>query len=259
MQTSTAWEGRISNSIGMQLVLLPPGSFWMGAPESESECYSNEWPLHAVGITRPFYLGVFPVTQREYQAVTGRNPSFFHRGNGGGPDNPVEQVSWTDAVEFCRLLSALPPEREARRAYRLPTEAEWEYACRAGTMTPFYVGEALSSLQANFNGMYPYGGAPPGPYLRKTTRVGVYPGNAFGLYDLHGQVWEWCLDYYEDNFYAVSPTYDPQGPTAGTRRTVRGGAWSYAARGCRSAVRYGYGPNVRNSRFGFRVVCSFPE
>jgi formylglycine-generating enzyme required for sulfatase activity len=246
---------QISNAIGMRLALVSPGSYWMGSPESEAECYSNEWPLHAIGITRPFYIGIYPVTQYEYEAVTGDNPAFFHAGRGGGPNYPVEQVSWTDAARFCARLSAVPAEKEGRRQYRLPTEAEWEYACRAGTQTPFAFGASLSSSEANCNGLYPYGGAPRGPYLRQTSPVGSYSGNAFGLFDMHGQVWEWCADYYDDEFYRISPTYDPQGPEVGKRRSVRGGSWSYAARGCRSAVRYGYGPGARNARFGFRVVC----
>jgi formylglycine-generating enzyme required for sulfatase activity len=256
MQATPGLERRLRNAIGTYLVLVPPGSFWMGSPESEPDCYGNEWPLHAVGITRPFYIGVYPVTQYEYEAVVGHNPSYFHAGRGGGPYLPVEQVSWADAFEFCARLTALPAERQAGRQFRLPTEVEWEYACRAGTQTPFAFGTSLSSSEANFNGMYPYGGAPRGSYLRQTTRVGSYPANAFGLYDVHGQVWEWCADYYDDDYYQVSPTYDPQGPETGVRRSVRGGSWSYAARGCRSAVRYGYGPGVRNARFGFRVVCT---
>jgi formylglycine-generating enzyme required for sulfatase activity len=259
MQAPPVLEQQLSNTIGMRLAFLPPGSFWMGSPESEPDCYGNEWPLHAIGITRPFYIGIYPVTQYEFEAVVGSNPSFFHAGRGGGLYHPVEQVSWTDAAKFCARLSALPAEKEVGRLYRLPTEAEWEYACRAGTQTPFAFGASLASAEANFNGLYPYGTAPRGPYLRQTSRVGSYSANAFGLFDMHGQVWEWCADFYDDDYYQVSPTYDPPGPVAGIRRSVRGGAWSYAARGCRSAVRYGYGPGVRNSRFGFRVVCSVAE
>src|SRR5205807_7859539 len=138
-----------------------------------------------VTLTRPFFLGRFPVTQWQYQRVMGVNLSFFFGGErGGGPEHPVEMVNWEDAVEFCRRLSALPAEKAAGRVYRLPTEAEWEYACRAGTTTPFSFGTALSSTQANFNGTYPYGGAATGPYLRRTAKVGSYAPNAWGLYDM---------------------------------------------------------------------------
>ena len=188
---------------------------------------------HEVSITKPFYLGVYVVTQAEYEKVMGNNPSWFSA-KGDGKDKvkdmdtgqfPVEKVSWDDAVAFCKKLSELPEEKKAGRVYRLPTEAEWEYACRAGTKTAFHYGDSLSSKQANFNGNFPYGGADKGPYLGRTAKVGSYAANAFGLYDMHGNVWEWCQDWYDENYYKNSPKEDPPGPAQGLHRVVRGGGW----------------------------------
>jgi formylglycine-generating enzyme required for sulfatase activity len=194
----------ITNSIGMQLALIPSGTFLMGSPDSEAERSDNQGPRHQVTITRPFYLGVYPVTQRPYAAVMGINPASFNEANGGGPDHPVENVSWDEAVEFCKRLSDRPEEKQSGRVYGLPTEAEWEYACRGGASfsSPFHYGASLSSTQANFDGNHPYGGAARGPYLQKTSKVGSYKPNAFGLFDLHGNVWEWCHDWYGEKYYA---------------------------------------------------------
>ncbi len=205
------------NSVGMKLVLIPPGEFMMGSPESEEDRNSDEGPQHRVRITRPFYFGTYQVTQEEYERVMGTNPSSFSRGGGGndrvsGMDTsrfPVETVSWNDAAEFCRKLSALPAERAAGREYRLPTEAEWEYACRAGTTTPFHFGSVLNGRQANVDGNRPYGTSEKGPYLQRTTTVGSYSANGFGLFDMHGNVWEWCADWFSSDYYANSPVDDP--------------------------------------------------
>lgn len=186
----------ITNSIGMKLKLIPSGEFLMGSPESEEARDSDEGPQHRVRITKPFYLGVYEVTQGEYERVTGDNPSCFSKVGTGkakvaGQDTsrfPVEEVSWEDAVEFCRKLSDLPSERSARRVYRLPTEAEWEYACRAGTTTPLHFGTQLNGREANCDGNYPYGTDTKGTYLKRTTTVGSYKANAFGLYDMHGKL-----------------------------------------------------------------------
>jgi formylglycine-generating enzyme required for sulfatase activity len=210
-----------------------------------------------VAITRPFYLGVFPVKQREYLPVMGKNPSLFGPDGGGGPDFPVENVSWTDAVDFCRRLSLGPGEATAGRIYRLPTEAEWEYACRAGTTSPFAFGDTLSSEQANFDGRNPYGDVEPGPYLRRTSRVGAYPDNAWGLYDLHGNVWEWCADWYRADYYQESPAEDPPGPAKGQFRVVRGGSWHFYGNECRSAYR-GRGSADFRLSVGFRVAFTPP-
>ncbi|HKB37984.1 MAG TPA: bifunctional serine/threonine-protein kinase/formylglycine-generating enzyme family protein, partial [Gemmataceae bacterium] len=201
LELADALTERLVNSIGMKFVLVPPGRFLMGSPLTEAERGTDEGPQHEVIITRPFYLGMYLVTQREYEHVTGESPSHFSLIGDGqekvlGLDTshfPVEQVSWEDAVAFCRMMSDIPQERRRGRLYRLPTEADWEYACRGGAAGtgPFPFGSSLSSFQANFNGRHPYGGASEGPYLERTTAVGSYPPNGFGLFDMHGNVWEW--------------------------------------------------------------------
>jgi uncharacterized protein (TIGR02996 family) len=254
----------LTNSLGMTLALIPPGKFWMGSPDDEDGHSAHEGPQHEVEITRPFYLGVFPVTQEQYQKVMGTNPSWFSA-EGGGKDKvtgldtgnfPVERVSWEDAVAFCKDLSEMPEEKRKKRLYRLPTEAEWEYACRGGasSSSPFHFGASLSSTQANFDGNYPYGGAALGPYLRRTCAVGSHKPNAFGLHDLHGNVWEWCADWYGENYYNQSPRQGPQGPQNGGRCVLRGGSWYNYAEGCRAATRYWYEPSDRVNDLGFRVV-----
>jgi formylglycine-generating enzyme required for sulfatase activity len=252
-----------TNSLGMKLVLISPGKFVMGSPTGEAERDADE-AAHEVTITRPFYMGVHEVTQAEYQQVTTKNPSFFHGGNGGGASHPVEQVKWGDAVAFCKTLSEREAEKTAGRTYRLPTEAEWEYACRAGTSTTFHFGDTLTSTQANFNGNYPYGGAEKGAALGKTAKVGSYPANAFGLHDMHGNVWEFCSDWYDEHYYANSPKSDPRGPEQGVLstgfhgdfyRVARGGCWLDEARGCRAAYRFRFMPSDPYRLVGFRVVC----
>jgi formylglycine-generating enzyme required for sulfatase activity len=258
---------RIKNSIGMKLVLIPAGKFWMGSPRAELDRYDNEGPLHEVEITRPFYLGTYEVTQEEYEEVLGANPSFFCATGPGkdlvkGLDTsrfPVECVSWLYAVGFCKKLSDLPEEKKAGRVYRLPSEAEWEYACRGGAngkdRPPFHFGAALSAKQANFNGNFPYGEAAKGPYLRRTTTVGSYPANAFGLMDMHGNVWEWCSDWFSRDYYSRSPGKDPRGPATGSSRVLRGGSWLYRGKSARSANRLSCPPREFDNYIGFRVVC----
>jgi formylglycine-generating enzyme required for sulfatase activity len=246
---------QVTNTIGMRLLLIPSGSFIMGSHGAESDRSIREGPQHPVKITRPFYLGIGPVTQREFKVVMGQNPSHFSIDNGGDWDHPVEQVTWDDAVMFCKKLSAMPQEKQAGRSYRLPTEAEWEYACRAETTTPFYHGGyALSSNMANFNGQYPYGDAPRGPNLARTTKVGAYPANPWGLFDMIGNVWEWCSDYYDEIYYANSPAENPPGPKASLYRVLRGGSWYTTGRFCRSAARNMGTPESRANYVGFRVV-----
>jgi uncharacterized protein (TIGR02996 family) len=253
----------VVNSIGMRLALIPPGRFRMGSPVSEAGRKEDEIPLHEVEITRPFYLGVFPVTQRQWQAVMGSNPSYFCT-TGGGKDEvkgldtedfPVEQVSWDDAQAFLEKLTRLPEEVKSRWRYRLPTEAEWEYACRAGTSTPFHLGKSLSSWQANFNGDYPYGDAEKGPSLGRTCAVGSYRPNVFGLFDLHGNVWEWCSDWYDEDSYGTSPPRDPPGSSSGSVRVLRGGGWGSIGQNGRAASRYGGPPSYRFYNLGFRVAA----
>jgi formylglycine-generating enzyme required for sulfatase activity len=258
-----AAKGRpFANSIGMKFVLIPRGKFTMGSPPSEPQRREEEYP-HEVEITKPFSLGVYEVTQAQYQKVVGTNPSWFSAAGGGkdqvrGMDTgnfPVEQVDHAEATAFCRKLSELPRERAAGRVYRLPSEAEWEYACRAGTKTPFHFGKEITSRLANMDGTRPYGTAVAGAKLNRTTTVGSYKPNAWGLYDMHGNVWEWVADWWDQGYYRVSPKRDPQGPEKGTTRNGRGGGWNTEGMRHRAAFRGFTTPTVKNSEFGFRVVC----
>jgi formylglycine-generating enzyme required for sulfatase activity len=244
----------ITNGIGMKFVLVPAGTFRMGSPPDEVGRRDNEGPAHEVILTRPFYLGVYPVTQAEYQAVTGRNPARFQGASGGGPLHPIENVSWDEAVAFCARLGERGEEKAGGRSYRLPTEAEWEFACRAGTTTPFHTGAGLDSSQSSFDGNHPYGGAARGPAVPRTARVGSFAPNHFGLYDMHGNVWEWCADWFDAGYYAASPRQDPPGPAEGTFRVLRGGSWRNQAVTCRSAYRNALAPNQRQPFIGFRIV-----
>jgi sulfatase modifying factor 1 len=235
-----------------RLVWIPAGTFTMGSPAKEVDRWSYEGPQTVVTLSRGFWLGKYEVTQREYLAVVGTNPSYFE----GDLDRPVEQVSWNSATDYCGRLTAR--ERAAGRLpagyeYRLPTEAQWEYACRAGTTTATAFGNSLSSTQANFAGDYPYNGGAKGPYLGRTTKVGSYAPNAWGLYDLHGNVLEWCLDWWSDALPGGGVT-DPKGPNAGSARVLRGGGWFDSGLLCRSAFRYGGDPDARGSYLGFRAA-----
>jgi formylglycine-generating enzyme len=251
------------NSIGMKLALIPPGSFWMGSLPEEANRYTDEDPRHRVDLTQSFLLGVYQVTQGEYERVMRTNPSHFSRANGGSRATrtttsrfPVENVSWYDAEKFCAKLSELPEEHRAGRVYRLPTEAEWEYACRAGMLlAPFHVGPTLSATQANFDGNYPCGGE-RGAYLEHPTPVGSYPPNAFGLHDMHGNVWEWCSDWFDSEYYAQGPRTDPPGPPNGRVRVQRGGSWYSYGWACRSGQRSRAEPSDRNYRSGMRVCAT---
>lgn len=250
------------NSIGMKLAYIPAGEFWMGSPDEEAERSSSEL-RHRVQITKGFYLGQYEVTQGEYREVMRYDPSWFSPDGGGkavvqGQDAsrfPAENVSWENAVEFCRRLSARPEERALGLRYRLPTEAEWEYACRAGTSTPFHFGGVLNGDRANCDGNFPYGTNKTGVYLVRTARVGSYDPNAWGLYDMHGNVYEWCADWYDSDYYKTSPVADPRGPSEGSSRVLRGGNWGYTAGYCRSANRDWYVDSVRRYYLGFRVAA----
>ncbi|MEH2434535.1 MAG: SUMF1/EgtB/PvdO family nonheme iron enzyme [Nostoc sp.] len=180
-QEAKYFEEDLGNGITLEMVQIPGGTFTMGSPEREADRYENESPQHQVKVSG-FFMGKYAVTQAQYQAVMGNNPSNFK-----GEKRPVEQVSWDEAVEFCEKLS-----QKTGNTYRLPSEAEWEYACRAGTTTPFYFGETITTDLVNYDGNYPYGSAPKGEYREQTTDVGKFPPNSFGLYDMHGNVWEWC-------------------------------------------------------------------
>jgi uncharacterized protein (TIGR02996 family) len=251
-------------SVGLSLALIPAGVFWMGSLVAEPGRDTDENPRHRVEITRSFYLGIHPVTQEQFHQVTGSSPSHFSASGEGAPlvrgvdtaDFPVERVSWDDAMAFCRLLSERPEERAAGRVYRLPTEAEWEYACRAGTTTPFHHGESLTADRANIDGNLPEVEVRSGRSLGRTCQVGSYPPNAFGLFDMHGNVWEWCSDWFDEEYYPVSPARDPLGSPTGSRRVLRGGGWFYGAAICRSAYRYGCEPHARHHDFGLRVAMT---
>ena len=226
----------LGGAVTMELVLIPAGEFMMGSPNSESGRESEEGPQHRVRITKPFYMGKYEVTQAQYERIMGKNPSKFK-----GASNPVEEVSWNDATEFCRKLS----QRSGRKV-RLPTEAEWEYACRAGSTTRFCFGD-------NDNGLGNYAW-----YLinsgGKTHPVGAKRANAWGLHDMHGNVWEWCADW--DGLYPSGAVSDPSGPRSGSSRVLRGGSWHAYGRHCRSAGRYGSGPTGRCYSLGFRVAAA---
>jgi formylglycine-generating enzyme required for sulfatase activity len=243
-----------TGSFGMRFALIPGGKFSMGSALGECGRRDNEGPVHEVLLTRPFYLSITPVTQEQYVKVMGVNPSRFQEAAGGGPEHPVECVSWDDAVAFCARLSDLPAEKEAARAYRLPTEAEWEYACRAGSTTPFHGGDMLSAREASFDGNHPYGDAVRMPTAPRTVKVGSFAANYFGLYDMHGNVWEWCADWYDASYYQNSPRQDPPGPASGVYRVLRGGSWRNQAATCRSAYRNALASNQRQPFIGFRVV-----
>ncbi len=228
--------------VKLEMVHIPGGTFMMGSPTSEADRSSDE-TQHRVTLS-PFYMGKYPVTQAQWQAVMGSNPSNFK-----GANRPVEQVSWDDAIEFCKKLS-----QKTGKKYRLPTEAEWEYACRAGTTTPFYFGETITPDLVNYNGNYPYGQAPKDRYRQETTEVGSFLPNAFGLYDMHGNIWEWVADIYSNEGVYIGEQTDPIYTGSGSRRVNRGGSWISSAQNCRSAGRDFFSPDNRNVFLGFRLA-----
>jgi formylglycine-generating enzyme len=256
-----------TDSIGIKLALVPPGEFDMGSPNTEvgmNAVRQEDEKQHKVKITKPFFFCVCPVTQTQFRRVMGSNPSTFSAGHDGteavrGLDTsqfPVESLSWQSAREFCTKLSKLE-----RKTYRLPTEAESEYVIRAGTTTIFFVGNLLTNKQANFivghhrDPNDPYCGGQYGDSPDRTVITGsLGPPNAFGLYDMAGNVRHWCRDWYDKDYYANSPTDDPGGPTTGAFRVARGGCWNTGAYGCRSACRYPADPAVGDDGIGLRVV-----
>ncbi len=272
-----SWDKEGENSIGMKLVRIAAGKFQMGSPEREEERCADE-KQHEVQITKDFWLGVHEVTQQQFKDVMGYNPSYFSRNGKGKPgvrydlepaggkaklpedadtsDYPVENVTWEEANEFCERLSRQFAERKHGRKYRLPSEAEWEYACRGNAPAEmvFHFGKSLSSKQANFDGNYPYGGAGTGVYLGRSCKVGTYKPNRFGLFDMHGNVAEWCADWYDKDYYSKSPPKDPQGPSEGSDRVIRGGSCLGLGQYCRSAYRFQSTPASRSISVGFRVV-----
>ncbi len=247
----------LGNEIVLEIVLIPGGTFLMGSLETESGGMNNEKPQHSVTI-KPFLVGKYPITQAQWKAVAAfpkvnrdieLEPSHFK-----GADKPVEQVSWYDAVEFCDRLS-----QKTGREYRLPTEAEWEYACRARTSTPFHFGETITPDVANYDCNYSYKSGPKakGSYRKQTSPVKTFAfANAFGLFDMHGNVWEWCLDYWHESYHEA-PTNGSAWLTDSNSnsRVLRGGSWLNAPTECRSAYRYNWNSDDRVRRFGFRIVC----
>ena len=237
---------------GIVFRLMPPGTFLMGSPPTESGRSSDE-TQHQVTLTKAFYCGKFAVTQARWQQVMGTNPSDFKN---AGEDAPVEHVRWQDCQAFVKKLCVT--EGVAEGTYRLLTEAQWEYACRAGTPTPFCYGPDLDSSLANFNGNYAYGAGLKGVSRATTVSVGSFRPNAWGLYDMHGNVWEWCQDWYATP-YPSGPQTDPLGPPSGDYRVLRGGSWNYNARYCRSAFRFWFTPVYRDGDVGLRLARTTPS
>jgi len=256
--TNNSHGDHFTNSIGMEFVYIESGEFMMGSPEDE-EGHGDNKGWHRVVLTKPYWMGVTAVTQAQYRQVMGNNPSRFKKREGGVfgffgqvydlDKFPVDSVSWSEAKSFCESLSQSTGDQ-----CRLPSEAEWEYACRAGTTTPFNTGDTISTDQANYDGNSTYSNAQKGIYRRKTTPVKTFEPNAWGLYDMHGNVEEWCEDWYGNDYYRNSPSSDPTGPRAGSFRVLRGGSWYNYSRHCRSAIRSRNSPGYRSNCLGFRVV-----
>ncbi|MEI6371918.1 MAG: bifunctional serine/threonine-protein kinase/formylglycine-generating enzyme family protein [Nostocales cyanobacterium ELA608] len=232
----------LGNGVKLEMVEIPAGTFYMGSPENEAGREDDESPQHQVTVPT-FFIGKYPLTQAQYQAIMGNNPAHFK-----GANRPVECVIWDDAVAFCQKLN-----QKTGKNYKLPSEAQWEYACRAGTTTPFYFGKTITTDLVNYNGEI--SSAPKGQYRKQTTDVGTFPPNAFGLYDMHGNVWEWCEDDWQEN-YINAPINGSALISRSNIKLLRGGSWYYYRGYCRSASRFRYYLDDLNESIGFRVVCS---
>jgi formylglycine-generating enzyme required for sulfatase activity len=243
-RTAALYVERLGGGISLGLVGIPGGAFLMGSLRSQG--YDDERPQHSVRLPA-FLLGRCPVTQEQWRAVMGRLPPC----RCGGATRPVDRVSWNDARTFCVRLS-----QRTGRAYRLPAEAEWEYACRAQTTTPFHFGETITTALANYVGEYTYASEPRGIYRHETTDVGSFPPNAFGLYDMHGNVWEWCADAWHDDYTGAPLDGSVWEGRAGSPRVLRGGCWHDPPGLCRSATRLKAIPQEGEDYFGFRVALS---
>jgi formylglycine-generating enzyme required for sulfatase activity len=251
--TVTGYQEQLAENIAINLIQIPAGEFQMGAPEQEADRQSDEGPQHQVEL-RSFFLGQTPVTQAQWQVVAGwpkqqldlkDQPSLFQ-----GANRPVEQVSWQEAEEFCRRLSV-----RTGQDYTLPSEARWEYACRAGTTTPFSFGETLTPELANYDANNTYASGPKGVYRQQTTEVGSFPANGWGLHDMHGNVWEWCLDPWHGSYEGAPTDGSAWMVGGGASKLLRGGSWHVLPAFCRSAYRYDDHPGSRNIIIGFRVCC----
>ncbi len=236
----------LGHGVVLEMVYIPGGTFIMGSLATDQGRFDSQGPQHQVTVPA-FYAGKYAITQAQWQAVMGNNPSWFK-----GEKRPVETVSWQNAVEFCAKLS-----QKTGKKYRLLSEAEWEYACRAGTTTPFHFGETITSDLVNYDGTYPFPNAPKGFGRRQTTDVGSFPPNAFGLYDMHGNVWEWCSDRWHDSYYGA-PTDGSSWEIIGrdARRVQRGNSWEYYGVCCRSAFRNCRLADDSNPYSGFRVASA---
>jgi formylglycine-generating enzyme required for sulfatase activity len=236
---------RLAVDVSLDLVLIPGGTFMMG----DDKHHQDEQPIHQVTLS-PFYMGKYPITQAQYRQVMGDS-----LGSGLGSDDPIEKINWDDAIAFCTKLS-----QQTGKQYSLPSEAQWEYACRAQTTSNFHFGETITADLVNYNGEYPYNGAPIGQNRAQATPVGTFPANNFGLYDMHGNVWEWCLDRYQPNYLTApidgSAVVDTPELGGSSKRVMRGGSWDYVAKGCRSAVRCSLDSSLRMNGCGFRVILT---
>jgi eukaryotic-like serine/threonine-protein kinase len=245
----TIFTEDLGKGISMVMVKIPAGSFNMGSPDNEKNRDKNESPQHLLTLPA-FYLGQTLVTQEQWETIMGTNPSFFK----GNNKLPVDSVTWLEAMDFCQRLT-----RKTGRTYRLPSEAEWEYACRAGTTTPFAFGETITPEIANFDGTRPYASASEGENRKRTTPVATFQPNAFGLYDMHGNIWEWCLDEWVDNYNNGSMNSRARGDLKSQNpkkeRLLRGGSWNYGAKSSRSADRSHVPASRRKNWFGLRVVA----
>jgi formylglycine-generating enzyme required for sulfatase activity len=251
--TAYGYKQELAKEIAITMVQVPAGSFQMGSPDNEAGRGGNEGPLHRVQL-QSFFLGQTPVTQAQWKEVASwsqvnlklnPDPAIFK-----GANRPVEQVSWEEATEFCRRLS-----KRTKLVYTLPSEAQWEYACRACTTTPFAFGDTLTPDLANYDGNYTYGSGLKGQYRQKTTDVGSFAGNAWGLQDMHGNVWEWCLDPWHDSYTGAPADGSAWTAGGGTSRLLRGGSWFLSPAFCRSACRGISRPDGRDGNIGFRVCC----
>jgi formylglycine-generating enzyme required for sulfatase activity len=243
---------------GIVLVELPPGRFTMGSASTEAGRNDDEL-LHDVEITRPFFMGQTEVTQQQWRTVMGTAPSHF---TGCGPRCPVENVTYLEVQKFLERLNAHPATATAAAPalrYRLPSEAEWEYACRARTTGPFSFGEELTTAQANYNGRQPYGSTPAGEFRQKTTPAGTFPLNPWGLADMHGNVWEWTSDWYGPYSEEPAANIDPHGPQSAEKRVIRGGSWFFDGNSARCALRYTHAPQDKGFSLGFRIAADRPR